>query len=71
MQIVNNAALIRDFIKDLRAESVVLEMCEERYAEEMQDILEHPKYDNTMATVHKLLERDPKRLLKYKEIAVD
>ena len=35
MKIVDNAALIRDFIKDLQAESVVLEMCDERYAEEM------------------------------------
>lgn len=55
VDVSKNAALIRDFIKDIGAESVVLELCEERYQDELSEIVSHPNYDRTMATVHKLL----------------
>ena len=49
MKIASNAQFIRDFIKDLEAEAVVLEFCEERYQEELYQILSHPNYDKTLA----------------------
>ena len=53
--ISKNSAMIRDFLKEISPEQLVLEMCEERYEDEMQDIIGHPTYDRTMGQVHKLL----------------
>ena len=66
--ISKNAAMIRDFLREMSPEQVVLEMCDERYSEEMQDIISHPNYDNTMTNVHKLLsQKKPKRLLRFED----
>jgi hypothetical protein len=40
-------------------------MCEERYEEEMAEIISHPNYDRTLTHVHKLIDSKPERLLKY------
>ena len=53
--ISKNAALIRDFCREVQPEQVVLELCEERYNDEIQDIISSPSYDRTMGHVHKLL----------------
>lgn len=53
--IAKNAAIIRDFCREIQPEQVVLELCDERYEEELQDIVTHPNYDRTMNHVHKLL----------------
>jgi|SanBayMetagenome_1026888.scaffolds.fasta_scaffold137810_1 pheromone shutdown protein TraB len=51
MAISKNAAIIRDFIKEIKPEEIVLEMCPERFDAEMRDILNHPNFDKTMGKV--------------------
>ena len=55
MAVSKNAAMIRDFLREMNPEHLVLEMCDERYQDEMQDIIGHPNYDRTMSQVHRLL----------------
>jgi len=71
--VAKNAAMIRDFLKEMGPEHLVLEMCEERYQDEMQDIIGHPNYERTMSQVHRLLsQKKPKRLLRFEDqIAVN
>lgn len=71
--VAKNAAMIRDFLREMGPEQLVLEMCEERYEDEMQDIIGHPNYDRTMSQVHKLLsQKKPKRMLRFEnQIAVN
>ena len=73
MNIAKNAATIRDFIKQSGADNVVIEMCDERYEEELADIIAHPNYDFTMNNVHKFLSRKkPEKILRHEEhIAVN
>ena len=65
LKIINNSVLIRNLIKDLQAENVVLEMCEERYNEELYEIISNPSYDRTLLQVHKFIDNKPNLLLKY------
>ena len=66
--ISKNAAMIRDFIKDVGAENVVLELCDERYEDELYEIISHPNYDRTFNQVHKVLsQKRPQRLLKFED----
>lgn len=65
LKVANNSQLIRNVIKDLQAENVVLELCDERYEEELSDIMGNPNYDRTLAQVHRFLDTKPERLLKY------
>lgn len=44
--------IIRNLIKDVRPESVVVELCQDRYDDYFYDAITHPNYDNTMRTVH-------------------
>ena len=46
-------------------------MCDERYNDELYDIISNPTYDRTLLQVHKILEAKPERLLKYDQIAID
>lgn len=71
--ISKNAAMIRDFIRKMGPEQIVIEMCDERYEDEIQDIISHPNYDRTMSQVHKLLsQKKPKRMLRFEDqIAVN
>ena len=55
LAISKNAAMIRDFIREVAAENVVLELCDERYEDEFYEIISHPNYDRTFNQVHKLL----------------
>ena len=73
LAISKNAAMIRDFIREVAAENVVLELCDERYEDEFYEIISHPNYDKTFNQVHKLLnQKRPKRLLRMEEqIAVN
>lgn len=69
---MKNAALIRDFIKDVTPEEVVMEMCDERFDEEIRDIITHPNYDKVINKVQKLLREDkPEFVTELNEIAVD
>ena len=66
--IARNAAVIRDFLREVGPEQVVLEMCDERYRDELEDIVSHPNYDRTMSQVHRLLsQKNPRRLLKFED----
>ena len=66
--ISKNAAMIRDFIKEVGAENVVLELCDERYEDELYEIISHPNYDRTFNQVHKVLsQKRPQRLLKFED----
>lgn len=46
-------------------------MCDERYQEELYEIISNPNYDRTLTQVHRILETKPERLLKYDQIALD
>ena len=46
-------------------------MCEERYNDEVYEIVSHPNYDRTFSHVQKLLDNKPERLLKFDQIALD
>lgn len=48
MKIIENAQLIRKVVRDLQAEQVVLELCDERYETELEPIIDHPNYNHTM-----------------------
>jgi 5-formaminoimidazole-4-carboxamide-1-beta-D-ribofuranosyl 5'-monophosphate synthetase len=64
--------LIRDFTRELRADNVVLELCDERYQDELSEVLSHPNYDRTMLQVHKFFDRKkPEILLKYDQIVIN
>ena len=66
LNIAKNAATVRDFIKKVEADNLVVEMCEERYEDEIADIVAHPNYDNTMTNVHKFLSRKkPEKILRH------
>lgn len=72
LDIAKNAALVRDFIKELQPEEIVLELCDERFENEIRDILSHPNYDKTMNKVHLLLDaHDPEKITRLKDIAID
>lgn len=64
--------MIRDLIKEVQPEEIVLEICDERFDEELRAILSHPNYDRIMAKVHLLLDQnDPKKVTRFKEIALE
>lgn len=47
-------------------------MCDERFDEEIRDIITHPNYDKIMQKVQKLLNQEnPEKVTKFQEIAVD
>jgi hypothetical protein len=72
LAISKNAALIRDFIKELGPEEIVLEICDERFEKEITEILSYPNYDKIMKKVHLLLDKEhPEKLVRLKEIAID
>lgn len=72
LQIVKNSKLIRDFVRDIKPEAVVLEVCEDRYDHFFYDIISHPNYDKTFGDIHKILDTDkPETLLKYQNLDLD
>ncbi len=61
--IAENSKLIRDLIKDVHPETVLLELCQDRYEHWFYDALSHPNYDRTLTDVHRLLDSSPEKLL--------
>jgi hypothetical protein len=47
-KVIYNVRLIRDVMRDLRPNALVLEMCDERFDRWLADVIAHPSYDNTM-----------------------
>jgi pheromone shutdown protein TraB len=61
--------LIRNLIKEVKPEVVVLEMCQDRYDHWFYDAIAHPNYDRTLMDVHRLLDKgSPEALLEYKGV---
>lgn len=71
LKILQNSLTLRNLIKESQADNVVLELCDERFQEEMNHIVQHPNYDRTFSTVHRILDENPEKLLKYDQIALD
>lgn len=42
LKIADNVRLIRDVIRDLRPDHLVVEMCDDRYEKWLADVLSHP-----------------------------
>ena len=63
--------MIRDVLRDMRPDSLVLEMCDDRYERWLDEIVSHPNYDTTMQNVHNILDKKPEKLVEYDEITVD
>lgn len=48
LKLIDNIKLIRDVVRDLRPESIVVEMCDDRYNRWLADVINHPNYDSTI-----------------------
>ena len=64
-RVANNIKLIRDVMKDLRPESLVVEMCDQRYERWLADVIAHPNYDSTISAIHKIMDKKPTKLKEY------
>ena len=63
--------LIRNLIKEVKPEVVVLEMCNERYEHWFFDAISHPNYDHTLMDVHRILDTGKAHdILQYKGLDV-
>lgn len=58
-------------MKSLRPDSLVVEMCDERYERWLADVVAHPNYDDAISHIHKLLDNDPEGLKRFKEIDLE
>jgi len=47
-KIIHNIKLIKDVMRDLRPESLVVEMCDDRYDRWLKEVIGHPNYDSTI-----------------------
>lgn len=63
--------MIRDTLKQLRPDSLVVEMCDDRYERWLADVVSHPNYDSTISHIHELLDKDPEKLKKFSEIDLE
>ena len=69
--VAKNSQLIRDLIKDVKPETVVLEMCQDRYEHWFYDALSHPNYDKTLSDIHQILDSEkPEQLMAYKGLDI-
>lgn len=66
-----NVKLIRDVMKELRPDALVLEMCDDRFEKWLSEIVAHPNYDTAMQNVHNILTKKPEKLVEYDEISVE
>jgi hypothetical protein len=58
-------------MKEMRPESIVVEMCDERYDRWLADVVAHPNYEKTISEVHKILDSEPMQLLDYEQIDIE
>ena len=55
----------------MKPETVVLEMCQDRYEHWFYDAISHPNYDHTLSDIHKILDSEsPQRLMEYKGLDI-
>ena len=45
LSIVQNTKMIKDLIKDVKPDTVLIELCQERYDSWLYDIISDPNYD--------------------------
>jgi hypothetical protein len=66
-----NIKLIRDLLRDLRPEALVVEMCDDRHARWLQEVIAHPNYDNTIVQVHNILDKKVEKLKEFDQIELE
>ena len=71
LRIVDNIKLVRDVVRDLRPESLVVEMCDDRYERWLADVVAHPNYDSTVSQIHQILDKKPEKLLEFDQIDIE
>jgi hypothetical protein len=71
LRIVDNIKLVRDVVRDLRPESLVVEMCDDRYERWLADVVAHPNYDSTVSQIHQILDKKPEKLLEFDQIEIN
>jgi len=60
---------VRNLIKEVKPEVVVLEMCQDRYDHWFYDAIAHPNYDKTLIDLHRVLDQGRgEGILAYKGI---
>ena len=47
-KLIDNVKFVRDVIKGLRPETLVVEMCDDRYERWLAEPMDHPNYENTI-----------------------
>jgi hypothetical protein len=57
-------------MKDLRPDSLVLEMCNDRYERWIADAVADPNYDALIGVVHRVVDKDPEKLLKLEHLDI-
>ena len=70
-KLVKNIKLVRDLMKEIRPETLVVEMCPDRYDRWIADVENHPSYEATMQIIHNVLDKDPNRLMSLESIDVE
>lgn len=50
--------MIRDIIKEVKPDQVLVELCQDRYDNWMFEIVSHPNYDKQMDVLHKMLDKN-------------
>lgn len=65
LKLIDNIKLIRNIVRDLRPESVVVEMCDDRYNRWLADVIAHPNYDSTISQIHRIMDKKPEKLLEF------
>ena len=71
LKLIHNVKLIRDVVRDLRPDSVVLEMCDDRYNRWLSDVVNHPNYDRTIQEIHTALDKKPEKLSEMAGIEIE
>lgn len=57
-KIAENIKFVRDVVKEFRPDSLVVEMCDDRYGRWLSDVIAHPNYETTISSVHKIIDKD-------------
>lgn len=55
----------------MRPDSLVVEMCDDRYDRWLADVVAHPNYQATISDIHQILKKDPEKLKAYDQIDVE